>query len=167
MGLQMSQLIAQGEKVSLQSKLREADLAADDKITLTYSAGADVVHAYDDYMDSVLEQTGFADTVATVITTSEFPNEAISEMRQGDFLEDYERDFSGFESFVSKVLSENMYEFGFVDHTVEQYDYKRGFLTLEANVETTVGSVMESPEYLFAGWSTTVPTKIGQLKIDG
>ena len=153
--------------MSLQNKLREAGLNDNDKIALTYSTGADIIHAYDNYMDDVLEQTGFAESVAAVITNSGFTNNAIAEIRQGDFLEDYPRDFSGFEEFVSRAIGDNMYEFNFIDQTIEQYDYKRGFLILKATVESTVGSVMAAPETLFAGWSTSVPTKIGELTIDG
>ena len=155
--------------MSLQSKLREANLDNNAKIVLSYSTGADIIHAYDNYVDDVLRQTGFTDTVANVIAFPGFKNEAIQEMRASGecFLDGYERDGSGFDSFVSHVISENIYDFDFVDQTVEQYDYKRGFLTLEANVETTVGEVFDAPENLFSGWSTQVPTKVGVLKIDG
>lgn len=155
--------------MSLQSKLREAGLENDARIVLNYSTGADVIHAYDNYVDAVLQQTGFTDTVANVIAFPGFKNEAIQEMRESGecFLDGYERDGSGFDNFVSQVISENIYDFNFVDQTVEQYDYKRGFLTLEANVETTVAEVFQAPEHLFTGWSTQVPTKVGVLKIDG
>jgi hypothetical protein len=88
-------------------------------------------------------------------------------MRGQDFLEDYGRDGSGFEYFVSEVINENFYELGFLDTTLEQYDYKRGFLTFEASVTTTVENIMTSPEDLFLGWSTTVSTSIGELTING
>jgi hypothetical protein len=155
--------------VSLQNKLREADLPDDKTLTVTYSVGGDVIHARDGYTEDVLSSTGFAETVAQVITTAGFNNEAIDNMRNGyeDYLEDYPRDGSGFESFVANVISENIYEFDFIDQTVEQYDYKRGFLTLEANVRATVGDIMSAPENLFTGWSTNVETKIGTLRIDG
>ena len=153
--------------MSLQSKLREAELDTNAKITLTYSTGGDVIHARDGYVDDVLEQTDFATTVAGVITTAGFDNQAIDDLRGQSMLEDYERDFSGFDYFVAGVIAENIYELDFIDQTVEQYDYKRGFLTLEASVQTTVGDVMTADETLFTGWQTTVPTKIGNLTIDG
>ena len=153
--------------MSLQNKLREADLADDFEITLRFEAGADVIHAYDGHFDNALNDTDFASTVARVICQSGFDNEAINDMRGQDFLEDYERDGSGFEYFVSEAINENFYELGFLDTTLEQYDYKRGFLTFEASVTTTVGDIMASPEGLFIGWSATVPTNIGELTING
>ena len=155
--------------MSLQSKLREAELNEDHRITLTYETGADVIHAFDDYVEDVLQHTDFTDRVAEVITFTGFKNEAIKELRNGfeDFLADYPRDGSGFESYVSEVLADNIYDFNFIERTVEQYDFTRGFLTLEASVETTVGEIMAAPEQLFSGWSTRVSTKIGELKIDG
>jgi len=153
--------------MSLQSKLREAELGTNAKITLTYSTGGDVIHARDGYVEDVLDQTGFADVVSGVITTTGFNNEAIDDLREQNMLNEYKRDDSGFDTFVAGVISENIFELDFIDQTVEQYDYKRGFLTLEANVQTTVGNVMTADETLFTGWQTTVPTKIGNLTIDG
>ena len=153
--------------MSLQGKLREAALADDFEITLRFEAGADVIHAYADHFHDALGNTDFASIVARVICHGGFNNEAISDMRGQDFLEDYERDGSGFEYFVSEVISDNFYELDFLDTTLEQYDYKRGFLTFEASVSTTVRDVLNSPEDLFSGWSTSVPTSIGELTIDG
>ena len=153
--------------MSLQGKLREAALADDFEITLRFEAGADVIHAYADHFHDALGNTDFASIVAGVICHSGFNNEAISDMRGQDFLENYERDGSGFEYFVSETINENFYELGFLDTTLEQYDYKRGFLTFEASVTTTVGDIMNSPKDLFVGWSTTVPTNIGELTING
>ena len=153
--------------MSLQNKLREADLADDFEITLRFEAGADVIHAFDDHFRRALDDTDFASTVAGVVCHGGFDNQAISDMRSQDFLEDYERDGSGFEHFVAQVISENFYELDFLDTTLEQYDYKRGFLTFEASVTTTVGNIRTSPAGLFAGWSTTVPTNIGELTING
>ena len=114
-----------------------------------------------------MDQTGFADVVSGVITTTGFNNEAIDDLREQNMLNEYKRDDSGFDTFVAGVISENIFELDFIDQTVEQYDHKRGFLTLEANVQTTVGNVMTADETLFTGWQTTVPTKIGNLTIDG
>mgnify|MGYP003627914412 CR=1 FL=1 len=153
--------------MSLQGKLREAELADDTVLTLSYSTGGDVIHAHDGYMEDILNNTDFAQTVAEVITTSGFNNNVIDDMRAQDFLEGYERDGSGFESFVANIISENVYEFDFIDQSVEQYDYKRGFLTLEANVRAKVEDIMSAPESLFIGWSTDVDTNVGTLRIDG
>ena len=73
--------------MSLQGKLREAELADDTVLTLSYSTGGDVIHAHDGYMEDILNNTDFAQTVAEVITTSGFNNNVIDDMRAQDFLE--------------------------------------------------------------------------------
>jgi len=151
--------------MSFHSKLKSAGLNSKDKITLTYQTGGDVVHAWDGYEQEVLEETGFANTVAELISTSGFNNNVIQDMRDSDYLDDYPRDHSGFQEFVSEVITENFWDMDFIERSTERYDYKRGFFNLEANVETTVGDVLSTPEYAFTGWSTTVNTSLGTLNI--
>ena len=151
--------------MSFHNKLKSAGLSSTDKITLTYQTGGDVVHAWDGYEQEVLQETGFADTVAELISTSGFSNSVIQDMRDNDYLDDYPRDHSGFQEFVSEVITENFWDMDFIERSTERYDYKRGFFNLEANVETTVGDVLSTPEYAFTGWSTTVNTSLGTLNI--
>lgn len=151
--------------MSFHQKLKATGLKNEDKITLKYETGGDVIHAWDGYEEEVMQETGFADTVAELITTPGFANEVIENMRDNDYLEDYPRDFSGFQEFVSETIAENFWEMDFIERSTERYDYKRGFFNLEANVETTVGAVLSTPEYAFGGWSTTVNTNLGTLNI--
>jgi len=151
--------------MSFHNKLKSAGLSSTDKITLTYQTGGDVVHAWDGYEQEVLQETGFADTVAELVSTSGFNNNVIQDMRDNDYLDDYPRDHSGFQEFVSEVITENFWDMDFIERSTERYDYKRGFFNLEANVETTVGDVLSTPEYAFTGWSTTVNTSLGTLNI--
>jgi hypothetical protein len=153
--------------MSFHTKLKAAGLNEDKQITLTYSDGADVVHAWDGYEQEVLTDTGFAEVVAGLITTSGFKNDVLDSLRDAEYLDDYPRDFSGFNDFVSDVIKENFWEMDFIERTTEQYDYKRGFFTLEANVGTTVGDILAAPEYAFTGWSAEVNTDLGTLKIEG
>ena len=151
--------------MSFHNKLKSAGLSSTDKITLTYQTGGDVVHAWDGYEQEVLQETGFADTVAELVSTSGFNNSVIQDMRDNDYLDDYPRDHSGFQEFVSEVITENFWDMDFIERSTERYDYKRGFFNLEANVETTVGDVLSTPEHAFTGWSTTVNTSLGTLNI--
>lgn len=153
--------------MSFHSKLKTAGLSEDKQITLTYSDGADVVHVWDGYEQEVLTDTGFAEVVAGLVTTSGFKNDVLESLRDAEYLDDYPRDFSGFNDYVSDVIKENFWEMDFIERTTEQYDYKRGFFTLEANVNTTVGDVLAAPEYAFTGWSAEVNTDLGTLKIEG
>jgi len=151
--------------MSFHEKLKAAGLKDQDKIVLKYKSGGDVVHAWDGYEEEVLQETGFADIVAELVAQPGFKNSVIQEMRDGDFLEDYERDFSGFQDFVSEVITENFWDMDFIERSTERYDYKRGFFNLEASVATTVGDVLSIHESAFVGWSTTVNTKLGALSI--
>ena len=152
--------------MSLQDKLKEIDLNENDTITLTYETGDDVVHAWDGYEEEVLQASGLTDTIAMLVTNHEFKNDVINELRDGDLLEDYPRDGSGFETYVSEVITENFWEMDFIERSTERYDYKRGYCTLEANVGTTVGNVLSAPSYLFGGWKATVDTKLGRLTLE-
>ena len=132
---------------------------------MTFSTGADVVHAWDGYVEQVLQESDLADTLAELIATPGFKNKAIESLRDADLLEEYPRDDSGFVEFVSEVITDNFWELDFVESSTERYDYKRGYCTLEASVDTTVGDVLQNPEYVFRGWSTTVDTDLGRLTL--
>jgi hypothetical protein len=152
--------------MSLQEKLKEANLNDEDSITLVYETGDDVVHAWDGYEEEVLQSSGLSDTVAALVTNTGFKNDVIKDLRDGDYLEGYPRDGSGFNSYVSEVITENFWDMEFIERSTERYDYKRGYCTLEANVGTTVGSVLSAPQDLFGGWKATVNTKLGSLTIE-
>ena len=152
--------------MSLHEKLKAANLSSDHKLTLSFSDGADVVHAWGGYEEEVLEETDFAGRVASLITVAGFKNDVIETLREENYLDDYPRDYSGFEEFVSGVIKENFWDMDFIERTTEQYDYKRGFFSLEVNVETTVGQVLSTPEVYFSGWKSKVDTDLGVLNID-
>lgn len=153
--------------MSLQNKLKEINLNENETIVLTYAAGGDVVHAWDGYEEEVLQSSGLPDAVASLISNSGFKNDVIDDLRCADLLEDYPRDGSGFKTYISEVITENFWEMDFIERTTEQYDYKRGYCTLEATIGTTVGSVMAAPEHLFGGWKATINTKLGRLTLEG
>ena len=152
--------------MSLQDKLKEISLNKEDAITLTYETGGDVVHAWDGYEEEVLRDTGLAESIAMLVTNNDFKNDVINDLRDGELLEEYPRDGSGFETYVSEVITENFWEMDFIERSTERYDYKRGYCTLEANVGTTVGNVLSAPEHLFGGWKATVNTKLGMLTLE-
>lgn len=152
--------------MNFHQKLKASGLDAEKEITLTYTTGGDVVHAWDGYEEEVLQETGFAGTVAELVAAPGFKNDVIEDLRLNDYLEEYPRDHSGFQDFVSEVIADNFFEMDFIERSTERYDYKRGFFNLEANVKTTVGSVLSAPEYVFTGWSTTVQTDLGVLKLE-
>ena len=154
-------------KMTLKQKIASAQITSEEKIVLNYEDGAGVIHAYDDYVAGVMEKTGISQVVADLITNPLFKNEAIEDLRMNCYLEDYPRDHSGFANFVAGVISENVYDMDFLERHTERYDYKRGQLTIRASIVTTAGAILNAPEHLFIGWSATISTSLGSLKVEG
>ena len=154
--------------MSIQDKLKEANLSGDTKVTLVYSDGEDVVHAWDGYEQQVLENTEVAKYLAELVTDPSFKNnEVLDEMRSQFLLEDYPRDGSGFTEFVEEVIKDNLYDYEWIERSTEHYDYKRGFTTMEARLKTTVEEVLNASPYSVTGWDAEVETEIGHTTIKG
>ena len=99
----------------------------------------------------------FAELITTpgLTVTTPFGTNIIQELRDGGFLDEYERGSYSFSEYVGETISENFYDFDFIDSSITKYDYKRGFCTLSAEVKIPVEDlIMESPytgdgRYLF------------------
>ena len=63
-------------------------------------------------------------------------------------------------------MTENFYDQEFIESTVQSYDYKRGFCTLETNVQTTVGNLLETRPFNADTWTISVQTPHGTLTFD-
>ena len=140
------------------------------KVTLTYEDGADVVHANDDYYDFVYNQTGVFETAAALVTSSFFKNnDVIANMRDQALLEDYERNGDDFEGFVCETMRETNWDHCFVDGTLEQYDYKRGFYRVKFEFPTTLGQLkaaIRNDAREVAVMDVTVHTDLGDLTVN-
>ena len=153
--------------MSLQDKLKKANLDNNHEVTLVYTDGEDVIHAWDGYQETVIENSGIATTLAELVTSQSFKgNPVLEEMRDNHLLEDYERDHSGFADYVANVITENVYEYDWIERNTEQYDYKRGFMTVEARVKTTVGTVLNADSHTVSGWTVETSTDLGNLTIE-
>lgn len=154
--------------MNIQDKLKEANLSGDTKVTLVYSAGEDVVHAWDGYEEQVVENTEIAKYLAELVTDPSFKdNEVLDEMRSQYLLEDYPRDDSGFVDYVEGVIKDNLYDYEWIERSTEHYDYKRGFTTVEARVDTTVEEVLNANSHAVTGWDAEVKTTLGNTTIKG
>ena len=85
-------------------------------------------------------------------------------LRENDLLENYQRDDT-FSEYLAGTLSENFYEFDLIESTVERYDHKRGFCTLNAQVQISAGAIMSLYPYL-TGWTASIKTENGTLTFD-
>lgn len=154
--------------MSIQEKLKEANLTGDTKVTLVFSDGQDVIHAWDGYEESVIEDTGIAKQLAELVTDPSFKdNEVLDDMRGCDLLEGYPRDGSGFAEYIEGVIKDNLYDYEWIERSTEHYDYKRGFTTVEARVDTTVEEVLSANPETVSGWGVEVETTLGNTTIKG
>ena len=108
----------------------------------------------------------FSELIATpgLRVFDSYGTNVLNELRDGEFLEDYGRDFT-FEDFLCETISENFYEFDFIESSVEKYDHKRGFCTLSTEVQVSVEDLMNNTPFL-NGWRASVETAQGTLMFD-
>ena len=86
-------------------------------------------------------------------------------IRSEGYLDDYERGSYTFEDYVAETLAENFYDQEFIESSVEKYDYKRGFCTLQTTVTAPLANFLESRPYV-GGWTVSVRTPNGTLTFD-
>ena len=156
--------------MSLVEKIKMMDLDENKNVQLTYSEGCEVHHYLDEYLDMAMNETDVANELANAIGTGplyESGNEVLDEMRADGLLDSYNRDFSGFEDYLAGVIRENWYDYDWIEHETERYDYKRGHTTLSFQFDVPIGVINESESYNFSGWSAAVETEHGILTVEG
>ena len=157
--------------MSFTEKLKSLRTAPNAMATLTYSEGTDVFLMNEDEVDTALLNTDVVEHFAELVTTpgltvtTPFGTNIIQELRNGGFLDEYERGSFSFSEFIGETIRENFYDLDFIDSSITKYDYKRGFCTLTAEVKVPVEDlIMESP---FVGsWSVSVPTENGTITLN-
>ena len=144
------------------------DFPDDTAVDLVFEDGCDVAHYNDDYYDYVYNETNVFGVAASLVTSEHFKNNAtLNELRQQDLLESYERGSFDFETFVAEALSENSWDF--VDGTLEQYDYKRGYYRVNFTFSTTLGQLkaaVNADAREVVPFTVVVHTNIGDLTIE-
>ena len=155
--------------MSIYKKLQSLNLTEDSMVSLRYSEGTDVFVHNETEVETAMAETDvinrFSELVATpgLRAQTRWGEEVISELRSSGFLEEYERDYT-FSDFISDTISENFYDFEFIETSTEKYDHKRGFCTLSAEVEIPYGNLTQAQPDLF-GWDVVVETPLGTLNI--
>ena len=151
--------------MSLHKDLMKANLDDNTNVSLSYSVGDDVVHAWDGFEEQVMNDSGLLQSVAELITEPLFKNDIIQDMRENGDLDNYPRDGSGFAEYVAEVIQDDIWEHEWIEQQTERYDYKRGYHTITARINTTVGDIMNAPDFLFTGWEAQVNTGHGRLVV--
>ena len=152
------------------SKVLTLNFPESTPVTLSYVDGADVVHANDDYYDYVYNATGVFETASALVASSAFPNnQVLQAIRENDLLEDYERGSHSFEDFVCETMRATNWEHCFIDGTLEQYDYKRGYYRVKFEFPTTLGQLkaaIRQDAREVAVMDVTVHTDVGDLTVN-
>ncbi len=147
--------------MSISDKLKSLDLAADAVATLTYSEGADVFHFNETEIDTALSETSVVSEFASLIAnsklniTNQWCGNVLEHLRDGDFLEDYDRGSYDFENYLAETITENFYDVELIDYSTEKYDHKRGFTTLTAQVKVPVSDLIDQSPFI-SGWDVAV-----------
>ena len=157
--------------MSVFERLIKLDLPAGTTVTMSYSEGTDVFVHNETAVDDAISYTDviqtFSDLVATPGLQVEVPycGNILQVMRDNDWLDGYEPRESYFGEYIAETLAENFYDQEFIDSSVEQYDYKRGFCTLETTVTADIGNFLKAKPAM-TGWQVSVVTPNGTLTFD-
>ena len=157
--------------MSLYEKIKALGVEDDVKVNFSYEDGCDVLHYTEEEVETAMSQTGFAFTLAEAITDGVLyrkGNSILDEMRDEGLLDEYERgedDSGGFTCFVSEVIESEHWNFGWIEHSTEKYDHKRGFTSLSAEFDIPLADLKSDPMPLI-GWTASVQTPNGHLTVE-
>ena len=154
--------------MSLYDKIKALGVEDDVKVNFSYEEGCDVLHYTEEEVETAMSQTGFAYTLAEAITQGvlyEKGNTILDEMRDEELLDEYERGDEAFTDFVADVISEEHWNFGWIEHSTEKYDHKRGYTELSAEFDIPLVDLKNDPHPLI-GWKASVQTPNGHLTVE-
>ena len=155
--------------MSIISRLQELELDSGAMATLTYSDGADVFVHNESEVETALAETDVVSQLCSLLATpgiqvtTPYGDDILDELRGSDLLDDYGYDFT-FEEYLNDVVTESIYDFDFIERSIEKYDYKRGFCTLSTEVRVPVAQILEKELYV-GNWNVSVNFKGGTLTL--
>jgi len=155
--------------MSIISRLQELELDSGAMATLTYSDGTDVFVHNESEVETALAETDVVSQLCSLLATpgiqvtTPYGDDILDELRGSDLLDDYGYDFT-FEDYLNDVVTESIYDFDFIERSIEKYDYKRGFCTLSTEVRVPVAQILEKELYV-DNWNVSVDFKGGTLTL--
>ena len=163
--------------MSILENLRNLNLDSDAVVNLSYSEGTDVFVHNETEVETALSETDVVDSFAELISTpglnveTQYGGSVLESLREEGLLDDYSRDYT-FAEYLAETITDNFYDvdgvnfydFSFIETSTEKYDHKRGFCTLSADVNVTMGNVLNAGPCL-VGWKASVETDNGTLVI--
>lgn len=173
------------------NKLHELNVSEDSFLTLSYTEGNDVWHINDGYVNDSVNETNTAGYLATLLTSG-IPvystyggtgdgSDILNAMRNDGELDNYERGEGYFDEYITERLQATIYEGEYaLEHSTEQYDYKRGRCDISTSVRVRAGDLyaaqaatigrfghaMFDAGDLVSGFNVTVETDNGTLTLN-
>ena len=155
--------------MSILENLRNLNLDSDAVVNLSYSEGTDVFVHNETEVETALSETDVVDSFAELVSTpglnveTQYGGSVLETLREEGLLDDYSRDYT-FAEYLTETITDNFYDVDGIDYTTEKYDHKRGFCTLSADVNVTMGNILDAGPCL-VGWKASVQTDNGTLVI--
>jgi len=158
-------------------KLTALNLPADTAVILSYSDGCDVSFRDETEVHDAARETDVISRTAELILElagEEQEHPLLDDLREWGVIEDFYFDPDDDEADppdplsadeLTDLMTDNVYEVGFIEHSIRRYDYKRGHCTLSSTIESTIGELLEVQPNL-SGWSLEVETAGGTLTIE-
>ena len=156
--------------MSIIEKLKKANLADNDEVTLIYEDGLDVLHYTGNYYSDVIEDTTVVSSLANIATnipsshTRWSKTSIIETMREDGYFEGYEEDEINTD-LIKNIISEFWNECDWLSFSTEEYDHKRGYATCIAEVMVPYSDIKKAEEWMLTGWKALVTTDLGTLEI--
>jgi len=141
------------------------------EISLTYEDDADVIHYTGEAEERAINETSTVEALVDAARSGiKFQDDLISDMRDQDHLEDYDRDSLDFENYCREVIAENYYDYyDYIECSTEQYDHKRGNTTVTATLTTTIDDLLAEENAVngcLTGWKAEFSTSNGMISIE-
>lgn len=152
--------------MGIHDALRELGLNDNEVIIVEYSISADVSYAEEYYEQEVMQDSGFAETVANLIYHPFFSNDTLEELNEDGLLLKAEAPWDKKLEFLIESIMEDPYEFGFIDHELSMYDFKTAEYTITASVRATVEDILTAPEEIFEDWTLYCERGAGRMVIE-
>jgi hypothetical protein len=122
-----------------------------------------VSHWDGDYHSGAYDRSKIFEKVASIVASPHFPDNSVIESLDGGYhLEDFDETAGSLKDYVATKLREINDNYDFVLSSLDPWDRKRGTLTMECQINTTVGSLRaamsdeETAKEILSNWDVTV-----------
>jgi Fe2+ or Zn2+ uptake regulation protein len=148
------------EVTSIYGSFQNMNLSGETPVILRLSDGADCFIMNGDEVETAINETGVVERFGEILATPGLSLSTVYDegfldiLRENDLLNEYERD-NTFSAYLSEVLMESFYDLELFETSIEKYDHKRGFCSIEASAKTTVNQLMTARPNL-TGWTAEI-----------